>query len=97
MDYVNRDTNSIENYLSFLCILIHSTGNDGKTTLLMFLVKLVDEEVLDLEDVANGCTDGSKVTFKQVDETLGTARLGCIFIFFLSHVFLVCFTVHVSL
>ena len=48
----------------------------------MFLVKLVDEEVLDLEDVANCCTDGSKVTFKQVDETLGTARLGCFYCFF---------------
>ena len=57
----------IENYVH-----IFNIGNDGKTTLLMFLVKLVDEDVLDLEDVANGCTDGSKVTFKQVDETLGT-------------------------
>jgi len=57
--------------LDTLKTLPQTKGNDGKTTLLMFLVHLLDDEVLDLEDVANGTSEACKVTFKQVDEQVG--------------------------
>ena len=57
--------------LNTLKTLPQTKGNDGKTTLLMFLVHLLDDEVLDLEDVANITNDSAKITFKQVDEQVG--------------------------
>ena len=57
--------------LDTLKMLAQTKGNDGKTTLMMFLVNLIDDEVLDLEDLCDCVLDASKVTFKQVDEMCG--------------------------
>ena len=38
---------------------------------LLLIVGLIDDEVLDLEDLQDDVLDASKVTFKQVDESVG--------------------------
>jgi hypothetical protein len=57
--------------LDTLKTLAQTKGNDSKTTLMMFLVGCIDDEVLDLEEVCECVSDACKITFKQVDEVAG--------------------------
>lgn len=54
--------------------LPNTRGSDGKTTLMMFLVKILEPEQLEVVELADACTDASKISMSQLDADIGMLK-----------------------
>ena len=76
-NYVNGSTSRgqcVGFKLDALLKIGNTRGNDGKTTLMMYLCRLLGDDQLDFVEVADAVNEAAKLTMSQIDTDFGALR-----------------------
>ena len=76
-NYVNGSTSRgqcVGFKLDALTKIGNTRGNDGKTTLMMYLCRLLGDDQLDFVEVADAASEAAKLTLSQIDANVSTLR-----------------------